>query len=58
MSRTKARMLPPIRADLAYEIRSGESQLHKKWLKKENLDSRKNDGMKFLEGKINDYEAL
>jgi len=35
----KTRILPPIRADTTDE--GGESLLHKKWLKMENLDSRK-----------------
>jgi len=38
----KTRILPPIRADTTDE--GGESLLHKKWLKMENLDSRKITG--------------
>jgi len=47
MMNAKAYILPPIRADTVYGY--GEPQLIKKWLKKENLDSRKNDGKLVLE---------
>jgi len=47
MMNAKSYMLPPIRADTAHGYR--EPQLMKKWLKRENLDSRRNDGKLVLE---------
>ena len=45
---TKARMIPPIRADTA--AKKGEPQLLKKRLKTENHDSKRNVGNMFLYG--------
>jgi len=43
---TMAYLLPPIRADTAYEAKNGEPQLLKMRLKTENLHSIRNNGIK------------